>query len=77
MVVPLLLVPRQSALVMTTFFTPASTAASAFSILGSIPPDIVPSAVRRWKPARVIVGITLLSLQVSVLSRMLWYRHLY
>ena len=35
--------------VMMTFDTPASMASSAFSILGIIPPEIVPSALRRAK----------------------------
>ena len=47
--------------VMMTSFTPASTAARAFSILGTMPPPMVPSAWYFSKSARVMTGITLFS----------------
>ena len=47
--------------VMITLLTPASIAFRAFSILGSIPPLMVPSALYLIKSARVMEGITELS----------------
>ena len=44
--------------VMITFETPASTAFRAFSILGSIPPEMVPSALYLSNNVRVMTGMT-------------------